>query len=61
MHRLLTGCPQRSIGALTVLQLAGEAGDTYAQVIYQLSAQLHQQRAAPPLGDNVHPFRQRPR
>jgi hypothetical protein len=56
MHRLLTGCPQRSTGALTVLQLAAETADlrqhvdAYARVIYELSAQLHQQRAAPPLG-----------
>ncbi|MPZ26378.1 MAG: hypothetical protein GEV12_07960 [Micromonosporaceae bacterium] len=54
-QRLLAGCPQRSTGALAILQLAPEAGVNAG--CYQLAA--HQHRVAPPLADNVHPFRQR--
>jgi chromosome segregation ATPase len=119
MQRLLAGAPQRSSGALTVLQLAAEADvkrwvlthkhpdlkaefeqrrarangipaafqavaaqvndlgqanqrlraenaelrqrvDAYAQVIYQLSTELHHLQATQPQTNNVRPLRQRP-
>lgn len=48
MQRLLTGCPQRSTGALTVLQLAAEAGVKRWVLTHKhpdLKAEFERQRA----------------